>query len=63
MNGKFEKSLFERFLRSQASGSIVLMVAAVTAVIWANSGWSKRYYYLSHLDIGVIFAGKTYQLN
>ncbi len=56
------KSLFERFLHSQASSSIVLMIAAVTAVIWANTPWAKLYHDLSHLDIGVIFAGKTYQM-
>jgi NhaA family Na+:H+ antiporter len=55
-------SLFERFLHSQASGSIVLMLAAVTAVIWANTPWAKLYHDLSHLDIGVTFAGKTYQM-
>ncbi len=55
-------SLFERFLHSQASGSIVLMLAAVIAVIWANTPWAQLYHDLSHLDIGVIFAGKTYQM-
>ena len=55
-------SIFERFLHSQAAGSIVLMIAAVTAVIWANTPWAKLYHDLSHLDIGVIFAGKTYHM-
>jgi len=57
-----EKSFFERFLHSQASGSIVLILAACTAVIWANSPWSKLYHDLSHLDIGIVFAGKTYNM-
>ncbi len=38
------------------------MLAAVTAVVWANSSWSEFYEHLSHLDIGVIFAGKTYHM-
>ena len=55
-------SFFERFLHSQASGSIVLILAAAAAVFWANSRWAELYHHLSHLDIGVIFAGRTYQM-
>ena len=62
MNNHTEKSLFERFLHSQAAGSIVLILATVTALIWANSSWSELYHNLSHLNIGVVFAGKTYQM-
>ncbi len=57
-----EKNLFERFLHSQSSGSIVLLLATVTAVIWANSPWENVYHTLSHLDIGTHFAGKQYHL-
>jgi len=57
-----EKSLFERFLHSQSSGSIVLLLATLTAVIWANSPWANLYHTLSHLDIGTHFAGKQYHL-
>ena len=62
MNTFSEKSLFERFLHSQSSGSIVLLLATLTAVIWANSPWSNIYHTLSHLDIGTHFAGKQYHL-
>ncbi len=62
MDTHTERSLFERFLHSQASGSIVLMIAAVTAVIWANSSWSGLYNNLSHLDIGIVFNGNTYRM-
>lgn len=57
-----EKNLFERFLHSQSSGSIVLLLATITAVTWANSPWSDAYHSLSHLDIGTHFAGKQYHL-
>ena len=57
-----EKSLFERFLHSQSSSSIVLLLATLTAVIWANSPWANLYHTLSHLDIGTHFAGKQYHL-
>lgn len=62
MKSESGTSLFERFLHSQASGSIVLIIAAVTAMVWANTPWAKLYHDLSHLDIGVIFAGKTYRM-
>ena len=62
MQPKPDRSLFDRFLHSQASGSIVLMLAAISAIIWANTPWSQLYHDLSHLDIGIIFAGKTYHM-
>lgn len=56
------KTVFERFLQSQTSGSIILLVATVGAVAWANSPWSELYYTLSHLEIGTHFAGQDYSL-
>lgn len=56
------KSIFERFFHSQTSGSIVLLLATLTAVIWANSPWSSVYHTLAHLDIGTYFNGKQYHL-
>ena len=57
-----EKTFFDRFLHSLAGGSIVLMLSATVALVWANSPWSQSYFDLSHLKIGVIFGGKTYQM-
>jgi len=54
---------FERFLHSQTSSSIVLLLATLTAVIWANSPWADIYVKLSHLDIGTWFNGKQYHLS
>ncbi|NPA95020.1 MAG: Na+/H+ antiporter NhaA [Thermodesulfobacteria bacterium] len=62
MEQETHKSFFERFVHSQVFGSIVLIIAAVTAVVWANSPWSELYHAISHLEIGVIFAGNTYQM-
>lgn len=55
-------NLFSRFLHSQISGSIVLLVATVTAIVWANSPWSNIYHELSHLDIGAVLGGRRYHL-
>ncbi|KAA0212645.1 MAG: Na+/H+ antiporter NhaA [Leptolyngbya sp. PLA3] len=34
---------FERFMRLEAAGGIVLIVMAVLAMIWANSAWGSAY--------------------
>ena len=57
-----QKNIFERFLHSQSGGSIVLILATLTAVIWANSPWADYYRQLSHLEIGTTFNGTTYHL-
>ena len=54
-NSTGRKSLFEQFLHSQTSGSLVLIVAAVAALIWANSPWADLYYALNHSAVGVRF--------
>jgi len=56
-------TLFERFLHSQTSGSVVLLLATITAVVWANSPWSQLYHTLSHLKIGTSFAGQQYHMS
>jgi NhaA family Na+:H+ antiporter len=38
--------LFQQFTRLQASGGILLMVAAALALIWANSSWGDSYFEL-----------------
>ncbi len=63
MKPQASKNLFERFLHSQSSSSIVLILATLTAVIWANSPWADLYQKLSHLDIGTYFNGKQYHLS
>jgi len=46
---------FREFIRLEASGGIVLIVAAVVALAWANSPWSDSYFDLwsTYLTIGV----------
>lgn len=62
MSKESNHTIFERFLHSQTSGSIVLIIATVIAVFWANSPWAKLYFDLSHLEIGVVIAEKTYKM-
>ena len=40
-----------RFFRVEAAGGVVMLVAAVVALVWANSPWRDSYYDLLHLHI------------
>ncbi|MGE0601438.1 MAG: Na+/H+ antiporter NhaA [Dehalococcoidia bacterium] len=42
-----------RFSQIEASGGIVLLVAAAVALLWANSPWDDQYFDLWHAHIGV----------
>jgi NhaA family Na+:H+ antiporter len=44
---------FAEFLHLQASGSIVLLVATIMALLWANSAWAEAYFTLLETEIGV----------
>ncbi len=44
---------FKEFFRSTVSGGLLLMVAAVVALIWANSPWSASYHELWHTPMTV----------
>jgi NhaA family Na+:H+ antiporter len=43
----------EQFLKVEASSGIVLLVAAATALVWANSPWRASYERLWHTPVGV----------
>jgi NhaA family Na+:H+ antiporter len=45
----------EKFLHVEASSGILLLVAAVIALIWANSPWAPSYEHLLHTPISVGF--------
>jgi NhaA family Na+:H+ antiporter len=44
-----------RFLRVEAAGGILLIVATVVALAWANSPWSDGYFSLIHTEITLKF--------
>ena len=44
---------FERFFRLEAAGGILLLVAAVVALAWANSPWSAAYFDLWQTPVAV----------
>ena len=51
----------ESFLKIQASSGILLMIAAVVAMAWANSPWSESYHHLWHTPIQVGFGDYRFQ--
>jgi Na+:H+ antiporter, NhaA family len=54
--------LFERFFRSEASGSIVLLLCTLGALFWANSPWSESYLHLLHTKIGISWGEASFKL-
>jgi NhaA family Na+:H+ antiporter len=46
-------SIVTRFLRTEASGGIALVVAAVAALVWANSPWQHSYDTLWHSQVTI----------
>jgi NhaA family Na+:H+ antiporter len=51
----------ERFLAIEAASGIVLMIAAVAALIWANSPWRTAYADLWHIPIGFRFGAFAFE--
>ena len=47
------RSGFSEFLHLEASGSVVLLIATIVALLWANSAWSEAYFTLLETEIGL----------
>lgn len=45
------RSMLERFVHNETSGSILLFAATVTALVWANSRWGATYFALWKLPL------------
>ncbi len=45
------RSMLERFIHNETSGSILLFAATVAALVWANSPWSASYFALWKLPL------------
>jgi len=55
--------MFERFVHSEVSGSIVLLLCTITALAWANSPWAESYFELAHTYIGVSWGEASLKLS
>jgi len=47
------RSMLERFVHSETSGSVLLFGATVVALVWANSPWSASYFALWKLPLNL----------
>lgn len=55
---KFARQLvnrIEKFLHVEASSGIVLLIAAMIAMVWANSAWAPQYEHLLHTPVSLSF--------
>lgn len=55
--------MLTRFLHSQAASSVVLVLAATGAVIWANAPRADLYVALAHLDLGLTLGGQSWHMH
>lgn len=46
-------SPFQNFSQTEASGGILLFIATVAALIWANSAWSSEYFDFWHTEVTI----------
>ncbi len=61
---KFKRLVFfNRFFRSEVSGSVLLLICTVVALAWANSPWAESYHHLAHTKVGVSFGDHTFKLS
>ena len=51
----------ERFLAIEAASGILLMMAALAALVWANSPWRESYDALWHFPIGFAFGSVAFE--
>ena len=53
-----------QFIKQETLGGILLILATITAVIWANSSFYEAYHYLSHeIRIGTTFGDFNFSLH
>jgi NhaA family Na+:H+ antiporter len=48
--------------RGGAAGGAVLILAAIVAMIWANSPWADAYEHLRHLPLGLSIGGRAFDV-
>jgi len=58
-----KQSASARFFKSEATGSILLLIATVTALTWANSPWSGSYFRLLDTKIGFSWGDSKFVLS
>lgn len=47
------KTMLERFIENETSGSLLLLAATIVALVWANSPWSASYFALWKFPLNI----------
>jgi NhaA family Na+:H+ antiporter len=55
--------IFDWFLHSEVSGSVILLFCTLIALVWANSPWASSYEHLLHTKVGVSFGENAFALS
>jgi NhaA family Na+:H+ antiporter len=54
---------FQDFAHWEASGSVLLLIAVVIALVWANSPWAESYFHLWETQVGVVYGSQEFFLS
>jgi Na+:H+ antiporter, NhaA family len=54
---------FKRFIHAETSGGIILLIATILALVWANSPWSGSYHHLWELPLGFRLGDWTFSMS
>ena len=54
---------FREFAHSEAMGAIILLVSAIVALVWANSGWADLYFDILHTQVALSVGQHTFSLS
>ena len=52
------KRPFEQFMHQQSAGGVLLGLASLVALVWANSPWHHAYHHLWELPLGIDIAAQ-----
>lgn len=58
-----DHSFFHRFVHSEVTGSVLLLICSVVALGWANSPWADSYFELIGTYVGVSWGEAKFQLS
>ena len=58
-----QDGMFDRFVHSEVSGSLVLLTFAVGALVWANSPWADSYFGMVNTRVGVTWGDQSLQMS
>jgi NhaA family Na+:H+ antiporter len=57
------RGVFQRFFHSEASGSVLLLLFTVVALVWANSPWADLYERMLHVKLGLTFGRWAFSMS